>query len=190
MKHRSHLRARALRFADLKQNIARLARPNPRPACPRMISVISAREPSTASSPLLHIDSDPAMARFAEANEVAANFFRGIDRQRVAGGIVFQTADENADDFALEIKQRRAGFTALRRQIDPQMRGGKIAAEIFPIETRDHSEAGRLRKIERITDRDHRRGHFQLVRFADGQRRCGRVNFEHGAMPLRKSARN
>ena len=71
----------------------------------------------------------------------------------------------------LEIEERRAGFTALRGEIDAQMRGREITAEIFPIESRDHSETGRFRQIERITDRDHGRGEAEFSGFSDGQER-------------------
>ena len=119
------------------------------------------------------------MARFAETHEVVVDFLRGIDRQRIAGGIVLQTADENTDHFTFEIEQRRARFAALRRKIHAQMRRGKISAEILPIETGDHSEAGRLWKIERKTDRNDRRRNFQLIRMTNWQRRRSRVHFEH-----------
>ena len=72
---------------------------------------------------LLHVDADPAVTRIAETDVIAPDFFRGVDRQRVASRAAVHAADENADDFALEIEERRAGFTALRGKIDAQMRG-------------------------------------------------------------------
>ncbi len=61
-------------------------------------------DPSTAVGRLRDIDTHPTMPRFTEAHEIAANFFRGIDRQRVTGGPVVHAADENADHFAFEIE--------------------------------------------------------------------------------------
>ena len=81
---------------------------------PGMISVNCAVDPSTAAGACATFDTNPAMARFTEAHEIAVNLFRGVDRQRVAGGTVVHAADENADHLAFEVEQRRAGFTALR----------------------------------------------------------------------------
>ena len=90
----------------------------------------------------LHIDPDPAVTRVAEANVIAANLFRGIDRQCVASGTAVHAADKNAHDLSLKIEQWSACFTALGWEIDPQVCSGKIAAEKLAIKTSDHSETG------------------------------------------------
>ena len=127
------------------------------------ISVISAREPSSgvlASATLAPIQ---PCADLAETNEIAPDFFGGFNRQCVTGRIILQAADQDPDHFAFQIQQWRAGFAALRRQVHAQMRGRKITAQIFAIEPGDHSEARSLGKIERITNRDDRSGHFEIV---------------------------
>ena len=50
-------------------------------------------------------DADPAMPCFTETDEIAADFFRGIDRQSVTGGTVLHAADQNADHFAFEVEK-------------------------------------------------------------------------------------
>ena len=105
MTHRSHLPARALSSCRPASRISPALTPESDAGVSSMISVISAREPSTDFLRFGDIDANPAVARFAEPDKIAADFFRGIDRQGVTGGTVFQTADENADDFAFEIRE-------------------------------------------------------------------------------------
>src|SRR5207237_1959574 len=83
------------------------------------------------------------------------------------------------DDFASEIQKRRAGFTALRGQINPQMGRAKITVQKFSIEAGHHSKAGRLRKIERITDRDDWRGDLDLLGSAQGKRRGRELDLQN-----------
>ena len=59
------------------------------------------------------------MPSFAKSHEVTPDFFRGINRQRVARRIIFKAADQDANDFSLEIQNRRAGLAALRGQVHP-----------------------------------------------------------------------
>ena len=58
---------------------------------PRMISVNCARTFDRMFCGR-DVDSDPAVARFAETDEVAPNFFRRVDRQRVTSGTVIDSA--------------------------------------------------------------------------------------------------
>src|SRR5262249_54574019 len=57
---------------------------------------------------------------------------------------------------------------------------GKIAAEAFPIEARDHPEVRCLRQIERITDRYDRSRQFQFLRFTNWQGWRGLIYFQDG----------
>ena len=117
------------------------------------------------------------MARLAETDEVSPDLFRGIDRQRVTSGIIFEAADQDADHLALQVQKRRAGFSALGRQIDAQMRRRKIPPQIFSIEAGDHAETGRLGQIKRVTDGDNRCRDFELFGFSDRQRRRRDIYF-------------
>ena len=164
-------------FADLQKNVAGLqARARSRRVFPNLCH-LSVR-PCHGFVRLPHVDTDPAVARVAEAHIVAANFFRGIDRQRVTGRSAVHAADENADHFTFEIEERRARFAALRGKVDPQVGGREVAAKIFSIEAGDHSETGRPGQIERITNRHHWCGQSELGRFADRKKRRRRVDFE------------
>ena len=145
-----------------------------------MISVISAVEPSTGFSERSDVDSDPAMARFTETDEVVPDFFRGIDRQSVTGGAVLDLGDEDANDFAFEIQKRRARFAALGGDIHPNVGCIEMTAHKFPIEPGHHPKARRFREIEWVTDRHHRRRHFQGLRLADWRAGRGDVRFQNG----------
>ena len=98
------------------------------------------------------------MARFPKPNEICPDFFGGIDRQCIARRAILHTTNQNADDFALEIKKRCASFAALRRQIYPQVGRGEITAEIFTIESGDHAEAWSFGEIEWVANRHDRSG--------------------------------
>src|SRR4029077_20588917 len=67
---------------------------------------------------LRNVDTDPAMVRFTETDKVAADFFRCVDRQSITSGIILQTANEDANDLAIQIQERRAGLSPLGWQID------------------------------------------------------------------------
>src|SRR5205807_8062359 len=118
------------------------------------------------------------MSRFAKADEIAPNFFRGLDWQRVTR-IIFEGVEQNSDYFAFQIQKWSAAFTALRWQIHSQVFGWKISAETLAIETGDHAKAWGFRQIERITSRNNRSSDFKLIRVADWQRRTGQIHFQH-----------
>src|SRR5438552_17351756 len=101
------------------------------------------------------------MSRFAKTHEIAPNFFRRLNRQRVTG-IIFERVEQNSDDFAFQIQKWSAALTALRRQIHSQVFGWKISAETFAGETGCHAKAWRLSKMERITNRTDRSRHVKL----------------------------
>src|SRR6266550_3299958 len=88
------------------------------------------------------------MSRFAKAHEIAPNFFRRLNRQRVTG-IIFERVEQNSDDFAFQIQKWSATLTALRRQIHSQVFGWKISAETFAVETGDHAKAWGLGQIDK-----------------------------------------
>src|SRR5438874_6589161 len=52
-----------------------------------------------------NVDTDPAMACFTETDKVAADFFRCVDRQSITSGIVLQTANQDANDLAVQIQE-------------------------------------------------------------------------------------
>src|ERR1700736_1382273 len=108
------------------------------------------------------------MADFTETNEIVPDLFGSIDWQRITGRIVFQTADQNANHFAFQIQQGRAGFATLSRQVYAQVCREQITTEIFSVEPGDQPETGRLPKIERITDCHNRRRDFESLRCSDG----------------------
>src|SRR6266481_1064862 len=60
------------------------------------------------------------------------------------------------------------------------MDSGKIPAETFPIQTRDHPEVRCLGQIQWITDRHDGRCDLQFVRSTDRQGWCGLIYFQHG----------
>ena len=115
------------RLAHLKEDVAFVGAGIARRRVPHNFGNLRARALNGCNRGR-NVDPDPAMPHFAKANEVAPDFFRGINRQSITGRAVVHAADENADDFAFEIQQGRARFAALRGQVHPQMRGGKIAA--------------------------------------------------------------
>src|ERR1041385_9360419 len=59
------------------------------------------------------------------------------------------------------------------------MSGGKKSTQIFAIKAGDHTEGGRLRKVERIADAYHGRGDFEILRFSDRQCRSDRIDLQH-----------
>src|SRR6266568_4607518 len=115
----------------------------------------------------LHIESEFFIAaHHRDRYDIAPNFFRRLDGQRVTG-IIFEGVEQNSNDFAFQIQQRRTAFTALRRQIYSQMFRRKISAETFAVEASDHAKAWRLSQIERISNRNHGSGDFESVRATD-----------------------
>ena len=63
---------------------------NSPPACYRGSRSLPHRS-RLSSSACINLRTDPAMTHFAKADEIAADFFRGFDRQRVTGRIIFQS---------------------------------------------------------------------------------------------------
>jgi hypothetical protein len=63
------------------------------------------------------IDPDPAMPGLAETHEIASNFLGCFNWHRVTRRVVLETANNDANDLTFHVQQRRAGFSALRRQI-------------------------------------------------------------------------
>ena len=124
------------------------------------------------------VDADPAVSCFPKTDEVVPDFFRGVDRQGVAGGAVLDMADKDADDFALEIQDRSAGFPPLGGNIYSNMRGGEITFQKFPVEARDSSRSSAFSGDPGEIRSYHRHGHFHRLRFPDRQRRRGDVRFE------------
>src|SRR5438876_10566000 len=112
------------------------------------------------------------MSRFAKTHEIAPNFFRRLNRQRVTG-IIFERVDQNSDDFAYQIQKWSAALTALRRQIHSQVFDWKVSAETFAVETGDHAKAWRLSQIERINNRNDSSSALKLIGVADWLRRSG-----------------
>ena len=88
------------RPSDLKNNVARF---HSRFSRRRVFHDIFGDRPRAFHwlSRFCHVGADPTMPRFAEAHKIVADFFRCLDRQRVTGGIIFETVEENSDDFAL-----------------------------------------------------------------------------------------
>src|SRR5437773_2635135 len=115
------------------------------------------------------VDADPAVSGLSETNKVIADFLRRFDRDRVTGRVIVQTADDNAHHFAPHVQQRRPSLTSLGGNIHAQMDRRKITAEIFPVESCDHPEIGRLLQIQWETDRYDRRCNFQLFGFTNRQ---------------------
>jgi len=91
-----------LRLADLQQNVARL---NAAAERGRVFYDLGQLGRGAFNWFLggCDVDADPAVARFPEADEVVPDLFRGVNRQGVTGGTVFDLGDEDADDFALEV---------------------------------------------------------------------------------------
>src|SRR5439155_22482657 len=114
-----------------------------------------------------NLDPDPAVTSFTETHIITPNFLSRFNRQSITGRIVFETADENTDNFAVKIQKRSPRFAALCWQVHPLMGGGEIAAEIRAVETGNHSEARSFRKIERISDCNNRIGNYRLFSFTD-----------------------
>ena len=118
-----------------------------------------------------NINPDPTMPGFAEADKIAADFLGRFDWHRITRRIVFKAADQDADNLAFHVQERCAGLSPLCRKIDPQVRGRKITAEVFPIKSCDHSEIRRFRQIQWITNRDDGGCDSQLLGFPNRQRR-------------------
>src|SRR5437899_13009371 len=118
------------------------------------------------------------MSRFAKAHEIAPNFFRRLNRQRVTG-IIFERVEQNSDDFAFQIQKWSATLTALRRQIHSQVFGWKISAETFAVETGDHAKAWGISQIERITNRNDRCSDLNLIGVAEWHGQSGQIHSHH-----------
>src|SRR5204863_9514166 len=97
------------------------------------------------------------MPRFAKADEIAPNFFRGLNWQRVTR-IIFEGVEQNSDYFAFEIQEGSAALSALRRQICSQMFSRKVSTTTVAIETGDHAKAWGFRESQRMTNRNERSG--------------------------------
>src|SRR6266850_2389761 len=82
-----------------------------------------------------YIDANPAMPGLAETHEIAPNFLGCFNWHCVARSVVFKTANNDTNDFTFHVQQRRAGFTALRRQIKTHVSRRKITAQIFSIKS-------------------------------------------------------
>src|SRR5205814_9501665 len=76
---------------------------------------------------------DPAVARLAEAKKVAANFLRSFARHSVTSSIIFETANDDPNDFASHVQQRSATLAAPGPSAYASMDAGTAAPETSPI---------------------------------------------------------
>ena len=95
----------------------------------------------------------------------------------------------NANDLRLSCSRAARQPLPLCWQIEPQVSGRKVAAEIFPIKSCDHSEIRCFRQIQWITNRDDRRCHSQLLGFSNRQRGRDCVCFQYAPSRCRISAK-
>ena len=90
---------------NLQQNVARV---DSAVRCGCVIENLGyfRRRPRFRFQRLHQVRADPAMSHFAKTQEIAPDFFRRLDRQSVAGRIVFQSERNNAHDFSLHVEER------------------------------------------------------------------------------------